>query len=126
MTPRASIWPATTVGKQEASHRIAVDRTVGGKHFDPENRSDVNDVTALLLLHVRQGRGFLIDHVDHHGDIRPNEFRQGRAKRHPGGGRHSTQPRRPGSLYAFPAIYVLPNRGLTAKTVRHRAFLPQD
>src|SRR3984893_19209458 len=33
----------------------AVDRSAGGEHFDPENRSDVNDVAALLLLHVRQG-----------------------------------------------------------------------
>ena len=35
----------------------AVDRPTGGEHFDPENRGHVNDVAALLLLHVGQGSG---------------------------------------------------------------------
>jgi len=42
--------------RQRAHSRLggAVDSPAGGEHFDPENRSDINDVTALLLLHVRQ------------------------------------------------------------------------
>src|SRR5215472_18827024 len=45
--------------RQRTSRRLgcAVDRCTRSKHFDPENRSDVDDVTALLLLHVRQGSG---------------------------------------------------------------------
>src|SRR5713226_3023150 len=35
--------------------RRAINRSTRSEHFDPENGSDVNDVTALLLLHVRQG-----------------------------------------------------------------------
>jgi len=31
--------------------------STGGEHFDPENRSHVDDVAALLFLHVRQGSG---------------------------------------------------------------------
>src|SRR5579863_8702633 len=44
---------------QRASRRLgcAINRCTRSKYFDPENRSDVNDVTALLLLHVRQDSG---------------------------------------------------------------------
>src|SRR5258708_32502748 len=34
---------------------VAIDRSTRSKHFDPKNGSDVDDVTALLLLHLRQG-----------------------------------------------------------------------
>lgn len=37
--------------------RGAVNRTARGEYFDSENRSHVDDVTALLLLHVRQDGG---------------------------------------------------------------------
>jgi hypothetical protein len=37
--------------------RGAVYRSSGGECFDPENRSDVDDVTDLLFLHSRQGGG---------------------------------------------------------------------
>src|SRR5882757_6476467 len=39
----------------------AINRSTRSEHFDPENGSDVNDVTALLLLHVRQGSGNSIE-----------------------------------------------------------------
>ena len=44
---------------QRAHSRLggAVDRPAGGEHFDPENRSHVDDVAALLFLHVRQSGG---------------------------------------------------------------------
>src|ERR1700680_1178425 len=39
----------------------AINGSTRSKHFDPENGSDVNDVTALLLLHVRKGGGNSIE-----------------------------------------------------------------
>jgi hypothetical protein len=44
---------------QRAHSRLggAIDHAARGQHFDPENRSYVDDVTALLFLHVRQGSG---------------------------------------------------------------------
>src|ERR1700680_2727925 len=39
----------------------AINRSTRSEHLDPENGSDVNDVTALLLLHMRQGSGNSIE-----------------------------------------------------------------
>src|SRR5258705_8296656 len=37
--------------------RGAVNSPAGRKHFDPENGSEVDDVTTLLLQHLRQHGG---------------------------------------------------------------------
>src|SRR6266849_1365429 len=38
-----------------------IDHSAGRKHLDPDNRSDVDDVTALLLLHLRQDGGNAVE-----------------------------------------------------------------
>src|SRR2546423_8907896 len=38
-----------------------INRSTRSEHFDPENGSDVNDVPAFLLLHLRQSSGNSIE-----------------------------------------------------------------